>query len=538
MINVKQLCTCIVRLSVLFLFTSYEAFSQNSATGTLKAEILSSYTGKYALTRSWILEFSKNGNSLQLIFPGQAPLSLIPKTETLFYVKGDEKATFEFVSGIDGFVKKVILTQGKEVKEARKLGLNPHFNVNQKFPVEQLKEDIAFTLRTLERYHPLLYDFVSKKGLHSYFDSLKSAIEKPMDEIEFRYLLMPAIAEIHDGHTSLGPSFQLQQVKPGLLQPFILYYEGKRAFVRYTSLPDLPIGTEVLSINGESVEKKINDLLKRATGDGFHQSAQYFRINQPLSWFDYEAPKWLNVKSYKLSVVGSNKKKKVVTVNAVSEDEFRRLMPPTRRQDELVLAKDSKTAILKYPFFDFRDITTRDSFLNATFDKLKAEKIRNLIIDLRGNGGGAPDNAASFLRYLMPRNFVYARKYAFPQLEYLSRPISPAINRFSGTVIFLIDGGCFSSTSHLLALAKSYALGKFVGETSSGSYIGTTDGEPHFLPNTDLSLNCPHGVFEAAVITAMKRDTGIVPDFTVKNTFKDLLEGKDRVLEFALKLVE
>lgn len=499
-------------------------------------EVLRDYLGQYALAPNFILTFTKEGNQLKVSPPGQPALPLSPESKTKFFDKEHPEVNFEFVRGPNGFVRMVVLKQGKEIKEARKLGRNPNFDPSRKFTVAQLKEDIASLKKILEKYHPRPYEFTTKLELNQYFDSLTNAIRGPADEIQFRHYLMPAVAKVHCGHTSLSSSFQLQQYRYTLFQPFVMYYEGNRAFIRNSAYPSLPPGTEVLAINEELISEKILDLLKRVTGDGIHPSVQYYKINQPLSWMEYEMPKWFDIQSYSLKIVGEDKKEKLISVKAISEDQFRRFIPPPRKKRELKVMQDGETALMTYPSFDFPSNSKRDSFLNSTFSELKANHVANLVIDLRGNGGGAPQNAAEFMRYLMRKDFVYSKPSDLQHLNSLTKPISPATNRFTGNIFFLIDGGSFSSTGHLLSLVKYYNLGKLVGELSSGSNSNNTNGEPHYLPNTDLTFNCPHGIFETDV-EGYERANGIKPDYEVRNSVQDVIEEKDRVLEFALSLV-
>lgn len=499
--------------------------------------ILDSYTGRFAVSSNFVLEFKREGGYLILAIGGQAPIKLTPESQNKFFIQEQPEITVEFGKGSNGFIDKAILTQGR-ILVANKIGAEDLYSPEKQYSAEQLKSDFNFMRSTLEKVHPRLYEFTPKIQLDRFFDTVNSAINKPMTEIEFRYLLLPVIAKIHDGHTTLSQSIAFGQYRPPLLPPFTLYYEDQKAFILNSADSLLKPGTEVLSINNISSKKRLTDVLNRVTGDGTHLDVQYSIINKPMNWFTYEIPYWFNLKNYKLTILNSEKKEIEIQTKAIDMPEFIKRIPPPRlnSRNRLSMADDGKTAILSYPRLDFPNDSLRNSFLNATFTDLRIKNTANLIIDLRGNGGGKPENAAYLLRYLMNKDFVYSTSKNLTELVGLSMMTKVDENRFKGKMYFLIDGGSFSSTSHLLSIVQYYKLGTLIGETSSGSYSSNTTGFPYPFPNSKLILNCPDGIYETAV-KGYRRADGIIPNYQVKNTFKDLLSSKDRVLEFTKKLI-
>lgn len=85
-------------------------------------------------------------------------------------------------------------------------------------------------------------------------------------------------------------------------------------------------------------------------------------------------------------------------------------------------------------------------------------------------------------------------------------------------------------------MVKYYHLGPIIGEESCASYSCNDNGNPHILPNTQLTLICPESTYSVA-ISGLKRGRGIMPDYVVKPTISDVISGKDTVLQFALKII-
>ena len=57
--------------------------------------------------------------------------------------------------------------------------------ISEKIDPKKLKSDVAFTYRTLQKYHPNLYWYISKDKLDSKFDSLQKSIASPATSFEF-----------------------------------------------------------------------------------------------------------------------------------------------------------------------------------------------------------------------------------------------------------------------------------------------------------------------------------------------------------------
>jgi hypothetical protein len=100
-----------------------------------------------------------------------------------------------------------------------------------------------------------------------------------------------------------------------------------------------------------------------------------------------------------------------------------------------------------------------------------------------------------------------------------------------------MDGGCFSTTGHFLSMIKYHQWGMLIGEESGGSYVCNGCIENYTLPNTKIILNCARCVYQAN-FHGFSRERGIMPDIEIRPKIEDLIENRDTVMRFVLKLVK
>ena len=146
---------------------------------------------------------------------------------------------------------------------------------------KDLKKDVDYTLHKLEKLHPDLYHFISKKDLEYKFDSLKASITAPMTSNDFYFRISPVIASIRQGHTQTFPlvrrlkSAEKKIARSKGLTPLAQYeyelYDSRLYIVRNNSdNPDIKAGTEVLSVNGTEPMDIILKYRNTFTSDGYN----------------------------------------------------------------------------------------------------------------------------------------------------------------------------------------------------------------------------------------------------------------------------
>ena len=188
------------------------------------------------------------------------------------------------------------------------------------------------------------------------------------------------------------------------------------------------------------------------------------------------------------------------------------------------------------------------SFNDAAYERAALEFVRqhesapNMIVDLRGNGGGStPWQLIAVLmnrpwrswQEVTPQHTALFEAQGLPATQLLrqSRTISPQRGPYSGRVFLLVDRFCGSACEDVVMPFKDNGRGMILGETTQGS-----SGQPY---RTDLG----HGM--SLMVGAVRysfpdgapfEGIGIAPDVVVEPTLADVKAGRDAVLERARAL--
>ncbi|HMD36667.1 MAG TPA: S41 family peptidase [Vicinamibacterales bacterium] len=184
--------------------------------------------------------------------------------------------------------------------------------------------------------------------------------------------------------------------------------------------------------------------------------------------------------------------------------------------------------ILVWKMAVFRDADHVDAMIG------KARTYETLVLDLRGNGGGAVDA----LRRLVSRCFDREVHVAtVRQREKRERRIAkPARGGFRGRLIVLVDSRSASAAEMFARIVQIEKRGDVIGDRTAGAVMSSRI-MPHKVGVA--------GVFYATSITigdvrmadgASLEKTGVTPDDLVVPSPADLAAGRDPVLAAAVAM--
>jgi C-terminal processing protease CtpA/Prc len=222
--------------------------------------------------------------------------------------------------------------------------------------------------------------------------------------------------------------------------------------------------------------------------------------------------------------------------------------------------------------FDWR------AFLSNAFAELNAERVPQLIIDIRDNEGGDDAIGSALLAHLVKSPFrfqsdqsvtAYERApyvlvryldtwdYSFfdrtgkvrpvtegPQagkLEVIervavTRVIEPVANPYQGKVAMLVGGENSSATFILARLAQQAGVATLVGQPTGGNLRGLNGGELTWmtLPNSRVAVDVPllAGRYEAET-----PDRSVTPDVLVARRFSAQRAGVDEEMQAAIRFL-
>ncbi|MBN2263215.1 MAG: S41 family peptidase [Prolixibacteraceae bacterium] len=140
---------------------------------------------------------------------------------------------------------------------------------------------------------------------------------------------------------------------------------------------------------------------------------------------------------------------------------------------------DNKTGYIKLNRFS---ATTTDEFVKAIIDLKAQHKLQNLILDLRGNGGGYLKSAHEISDHFLSAQklIVYTEGLRNPKKDYLATTVGEFEN---GKLAVLIDGGSASASEIVAGAVQDWDRGIIIGRRSFGKGLVQ---QPYYL--SDLSM--------------------------------------------------
>lgn len=479
----------------------------------------------------------------------------------------------------------------------------------------QLKSDFALFRKALEEAHSGLYRYKTKREMDAEFAKAGAKLTRPMTLLQFRNILEPVLAAIKCGHTEFtkNQGDEISTILESAKQfPLALKFESMRAFVVLNQGLDdrAKPGMEVLAINGKSVAGILQRILLNLNQDGDIRTHQMHRLGFARGFFRLGSPGRTgfsesyrlyigNPASFATTLRDPHTQKTVVVelagvtnaeaaVNAEKNPVNRDVLTGIRtlqalgEKQSIRYLDGENTAFMRIPGFSKLPPDVRENFrdfLKREFALLKSNGTKNLIIDLRGNGGGSDSYGVLLFSYLTSKEFryydrIHMKTYHLSFRQYTDREFTaatgfqdfnpafgfvkadpnggwllteknkglgvekPSENYFDGTVYILIDGGSFSTTAEFCAAADFYKRPTFIGEETGGAAEGDNGGVSTglTLPESQLHIEIPMYTY-LSVVDKGNRRRGTLPKHAVAQTIDDLAKGRDTVLEFTRELI-
>jgi Peptidase family S41 len=463
------------------------------------------------------------------------------------------------------------------------------YNPDAQISRAKLQADFLAFRKSLEEAQASLYRYADKRVMERNFDAAFASINRDMTEREFYALLTSILSRIEDGHTNayVTRDFRNYLNQSAKMFPLKLRFIGGRAYVLTSPQPSVAAGVELLSINGRPLSRITRQLFRHLTADGDIETGKFWKLNEQFSLYYYlfiEQPAKFQIATYDRS----KKQRKRYEVPALTQKEQSELLKEKNESAPKVDKKPlrleplagPRTALLTIETFDDGAIEKAGQnfpqFLKSSFQEILERNTRDLIIDLRGNDGGA-DFGPLLFSYLTGTQFRFVdrieaatAKPAFilnytqvgPDFlkrlaeslrpngkgRYIVKPESeptlgwqqPQAVNYRNRVWFITNGETFSATAMFCDIARSQRRGVFVGEETGGDYFGNSAGEfvVITLPETKIKFIVALEEYWMAVSPGPKPGRGVVPDYFVQPTISDLLKGSDAELNFILRAIE
>ncbi len=455
------------------------------------------------------------------------------------------------------------------------------FDPEKTYPVEALKADLKLLWDMLEEGHAGLDRYMPSDVLKKSFDATGDGLTGPLTEFGFYSRLLPLVAGIKDGHTRLmlSPAAVADLDAQRVFLPFGLRFLKDKAYIFRNLSSDASIkeGAELLAIDGTPIKDVVSALLPLVSSDAGIRTSRLRRLEDPTAFGRLLALRfgWRESHRMRFRPFPGGEAKEVSVPGIIASDTIRLLAeryPATaERLPCYEMSFKGTTAVLTIRVFGDDPDKARPrfrEFLKETFVSLEEKRTPDLVIDLRGNGGGLDEYAKLLFAHIMDRPFLYywtletkkdhydlfrftdetaesaeefarpLRKNARGGFDVIGHPNRglqmPQKPGFAGRVAILIDGGSASATGEATSAFHYYKKAVFFGEECGSGYYGMSGFlVTATLPNTGIQIRIPLVLCTMAV-DGYPKDRGIIPDFPVTPTIDDLVAGRDPVMERAL----
>lgn len=442
----------------------------------------------------------------------------------------------------------------------------------RKYSVEELKEDLRFLRNKYEHHNPNLYLYISKPQLDQLFDSLAENIRVPMTDIEFYRYIGPITSRIKDAHTSVFPNDDCEwwYGNQNYFFPLLVTCRDGRIYSDLCASPDttIPDGSEIVSINGRTTQEILDRIKSYAPRDGYNDTRTAWLMNNAFANFycyciefsehydiTYKTPEGII-----LSHVQAALPVDTMYSNAYKFYPERYI---TGRKDSAITLRfrdDSSVAILRIRTFNKSGLKSMGvpsfkSEIHRCFNVIKNADVKNLVIDVRDNGGGNPEYARYVISHLIDSSFIYIEQYLavnrlhWNECENRSHPrwypwcgigkFNPQQPNYSGKLYVLMDGGSTSTAGDFVACLDYYNRATFIGEESGANRVvsgGNVVDGTFELPNTKLKcrMSTIQGINKK---DQMNDGHGVIPDYLVVPGPDDYMQHRNPMLEKALELI-
>lgn len=439
---------------------------------------------------------------------------------------------------------------------------------------DSIIKEFSILYNLLNIVHPGQYIHCEKSTFDSCYDSLSKSIQTDLSAQEYYCKTSFLISKIKDGHTWVDNSIIKSQLQNKLVFPFSIYKISDKFTVNKSGTNEYNpcIGNTILKINDKSIQEIVSKIKPYLSLEGENETGMNYTFNLfPFYYFLIDTSN-----TFKIDYLDSIGSTKSVVFKGIEYKDYvkntRKLVKPIQQE-----FKENKLAVLIVNTFYIDDFEyykiDYKKYLDNFFKKVDKLEINNLIIDVRGNSGGSAEVSNYLFSYLTNKPYYYfeyvGKKYknAAEWKHYCTTPqyindvdtiatkyhnnlyCEVETNKkdywwfekqkgkrkyYKGNLVTLIDGGCFSTTGHFVALLKDNQIGKLFGEYTQGSYYSNDGGLMFQLPYSKSLIRIPTAQFKMRMPSFVYNPKGISPDFEITKRPEDFKTNYDRQLNFTI----
>lgn len=457
---------------------------------------------------------------------------------------------------------------------------------------EDLISDYRLAMDILKKQHPNPFKFVDSADFDKKVDSLMKLAEA-QDNV-FSVLQYSPIQLVRDVHTNMQFSADNNRDMISNLKffPFPVLIEKGKILVNIKG-ESLPYAAEIVSINKQSAKAIIESLSSASYSDGFITTGTdrvYSNFQTTFSLRSHYA------KSYDIEYIDTGSKSpKKITLAALKpspgvHSSNQAAMPVNQLARSYWIYgsydDDTKTGTLTVNSFNLQESYAYKEF-SYFFKEVNKRGYKNVIVDIRNNGGGNPAISALLFSFMAPKSFQNVYNYRTRNIE-LSFPeyavtqgrkmsdedirnnkqflyqrfnmdsttgfyvgnarlkegqlesFPPDKDAFKGNIYVLTGGGTVSAATYFASLVQKNKRGLVIGKETGSGENATIAGWflTYQLPKTKSILTVPMSelyFFNSTTDTGR----GIMPDKEVpmEKFVSFMQKSQDPELSFTMELI-
>lgn len=459
----------------------------------------------------------------------------------------------------------------------------------KKFSPQALEEDYSLFRAALEESHPSLYWYTPKDSMDYYFEVGKSKLKDSLTESGFRYVLAYVISKIRCGHTAVRASKGAANFSGSQGMSFPLFVKAWPDTVVVTGNlnrkdSNVTRGVILKSIDGRPMAAIIDSMFSFLSADGYNTTHKYQTLSNGGTFRTLYAVIFGLKRQTPVEFIDTAGQLRSAMLNlynprADTPRTVTRPSPKISRSERKRMELESMRSFridtaLNTAFMEVNTFTKGNklrSFFRKSFKEIKKKAIPNLVLDLRGNGGGSVVLSNLLTKYIADKPFVIAdslyalrrtseygkyrnnRFFNWLFLQFLTRKrkdgnyhfsiyegkmFKPkSSNHFEGTTYILTGGNTFSAASLVAKTLKDQEDVVVVGEeTGGGAYGNTAWLIPDVtLPNTGVRFRLP--LFRLVIDKEEEKGRGVAPEVPALPTVEAIRRSADYKIEKVKDLI-
>ncbi len=363
---------------------------------------------------------------------------------------------------------------------------------------DEAREDLKYLFDHLRSRHPAWLDGSDETvtRVEEQYEEELSALGESVTVLELWRAAARIVSPLHDGHTWVN-------------------WNGQSLYI--DDITQLREYNDPVEINEIPVQDVLSEYLKLSSYElDFYAKAKFYdKMIVIQSWlelcgvdttngatFTYETENGRVFRTYKFVPIN-----KVTGYNPGSNDS---------RWVYYDIDVGKNLGIFTLKACDYND--EYRSVLGEFFNKVTENKIENIVVDLRGNGGGDSRVANEFLSYIDVDSYLgWDSSVRLGNLLINNKNIKHTNNKkpvvFSGKVFVMTDVYSYSSAMDFAMLVVDNGIGDIVGSASGNNPESYGDCLYFELPNSKLALSVSYKKWHR--IDKSKSALPLLPDYEV-----------------------